>query len=771
MNLADELGRRLRVARESLSLAVVGDGPEALLTAWRAVRAAGPAAATTDVAGLAALPPGSTVLHVLSPDHALTLNLFRNALRVRVVWFVARDDLALVRDRAPDLWDWIAHVWFLDVAPWTGAHAGLREAALRGEAVVHGGDDGQVALGWGPPRRLDAAWGWERLVEGLRGARVRRWVTGDAWGVARARWAEALHGEGGSCVVDAAFDGWPAREVASGPMSLAAAAALGRPLHELLDLELDPVRVTPPPSPQPGTGPAARAALHLRSGGREGWRALELVRGLGHADVARALARRLSGDPDPAVRWAARDALGEPTGAEAHADALPEARLRVGRRRARSRLREGDPDGALALVDALLPVARGLPDPREVALVRGLVAEVHSVRGELALALAIHEGEELPVYEATGDVRAAAYVWGRVADVLTARGEVDRALELRLRREIPVHARTGDERARAVALGKVANVLQWRGQLDEALRLRREGLLVFERCGDARERAVTQGKIADILLARGEVDEALRLWRDEVAPAFERVGAPRERAMAVGKVASVLAMRGDVEGALRLHLDEELPVYERLGAARERAITWGRVAELYAATGRGDDARRLIGAEELPVYERLHMPRERAAALGRLADLAHRAGDLDEALRVRLEQELPVYEELGDVRAAAVTRFKVGDVRAERREWEAALADYAAALGVLEQLGDVRAVAGVLGRIAHVRARMGAADEALRIRLQRQLPVLERLGDVREQLVAHTRVAELLEERGDAAGAAEHRAWAARTSRRTGIVP
>lgn len=788
-SFAGELARRLRVRRDTLLLAAVGDGPEALLVAWRALRAADPGAvATADVGGLASLPPGATALHVLTPDQALTLNLFRNALRARLLLVLSRDDLPSVRDRAPDLWDWVAHVWFLPTAAWSGAAEGLRAAADRGEPVVHADPDGQVALGRGPVARLDAGAPWEGLLARVRSAPVRRWTTVDPFGSARARWAEAAVGGAGSCTVDRGFDGWPAREVASAPMSVTAALATGRPLAASLDLGLDPLRILGPPPPAPPRSPFGAVAAGLGATGRRGWWAMETARGLGHDDVARSRARALVDDDDPETRWGARLSLDPGRTSEALAEgavaaaaafepgaddgplraAFPELWLRGRRRRAREAARRGELDAARAAVDEAEPVARSVPDPREAAALASLRAELATVRGELDEALA-WLAEALPVFDAAGDVRAAAFARGRLADVLAARGALDEALELRLTREIPVHARTGDDQARAVALGKVANVLQLRGQLDEALRMRSEGLAVFDRLGDERERAMTLGKIAEIRFARGEVDEALRLWRDEAGPAFERLGAARERAMTVGKVAEVLALRGAVDEALRLHLEEELPVYERLGAARERAIAVGRVADLLAATGREAEARRLHLEEELPVYERLGMVRERAQVAGRLADLAHRAGDLDEALRLRSEQELPVYEALGDVRAAATARMKIADVRVERGDLAAALAGYQEVLPVFEQLGDVRAVAGVLGRTAHVRARQGALDEALRIRTDRQLPVLERLGDVRELLVCRTRIAELLEGRHDPA-AAEHRAWVERTARRTGLV-
>jgi tetratricopeptide (TPR) repeat protein len=809
-DLDRELALRLRVRRDTLLLAVVGDGPTAALQAWRALRRAGPAEATADVAALAALPPGTTVLHALTPDQAHALNLYRNALSgrpLRVVLCVERADLAVIRDRAPDLWDWVAHVWFVDAEPWPYAVRALRGAALGGVPVVFGGPaDVVAAAGLGAPLTLDPSAPWERLGTQVRAARVRWWRDPvDSWGAARLRWAEAEAAAPGLCLVAAAVAGWPACEVPAAPMTLRDAAlalsVAGLPLSAGLDVDLAPDAIlalatgaSPEVAPAP-PGEVDRVADVLRSGlsGAAGAWCVETARDRGHADLARSWARRLIDDPDPEVRWSARLSLADAPQdclAEARADGAvvaaaladpdadpgpvrhrsPRAWLQLRLARAHEALRHGEPAVADAAAAELAAVAATLGEPRLVARVWGLAASLAHLRGDLDGALHIHQEHELPLYRGLGDTRAEAAVLGGVADVLTARGAYDEALDLRLRCEFPVYARTGDARERAVALGKVANILQLRGQLDEALRLRREGLAVFEAVGDHRERAVTLGKIADILLSRGEVDEALRLYRDEQLPAFEALGAPRERAMTLGKIADVAALRGQLDEALRLHRDEELPTYERLGAVRERAIVLGRIADLLEARGDRAEALRLHRDEELPLYERLGMVRERAVALGRIADLAHRAGRLDEALRVRLTEELPVYEQLGDVRAVAVTRGKVADVQVERGELEPALAGYQAALRVLEELGDVRGTAGLLGRVAHVHARRGELHEALRIRTELQLPALERLGDVRELVVARTRVAELLRATGRPEEADALRASAVRAAKASGFA-
>ena len=54
--------------------------------------------------------------------------------------------------------------------------------------------------------------------------------------------------------------------------------------------------------------------------------------------------------------------------------------------------------------------------------------------------------------------------------------------------------------------------------------------------------------------------------------------------------------------------------------------------------------------------------------MGKIADILQARGQLDEALRIRSDEQLPVYERLGDVRAKAVTEWKIALQRWDRGE-------------------------------------------------------------------------------------------------------
>ena len=69
-------------------------------------------------------------------------------------------------------------------------------------------------------------------------------------------------------------------------------------------------------------------------------------------------------------------------------------------------------------------------------------------------------------------------------------------------------------------------------------------------------------------------------------------------------------------------------------------------------------------------------------------------------------------------------------------------------LPVFEKLGDVRSRAVTLGKIADIHQTRGELDEALRIRIDEQLPVFEKLGDVRSRAVALGKIADIHQARG-----------------------
>ncbi|MEX1367867.1 MAG: hypothetical protein AB1Z98_32360 [Nannocystaceae bacterium] len=112
------------------------------------------------------------------------------------------------------------------------------------------------------------------------------------------------------------------------------------------------------------------------------------------------------------------------------------------------------------------------------------------------------------------------------------------------------------------------------------------------------------------------------------------------------------------------------------------------------------------------VYEKLGDVREAAVTWGKVGDILYDRGELDEALRIRKEKQLPVYEKLGDVRSAAVTWGKVGDILAKQGHLGRAIATYdTEVLPAKEALGDRRELLVSRANLAlHLLARNAEGD-------------------------------------------------------------
>ncbi len=387
-------------------------------------------------------------------------------------------------------------------------------------------------------------------------------------------------------------------------------------------------------------------------------------------------------------------------------------------------------------------------DPTQRSSVLWVLGQCAIQSGNLDRALTVAR-EKATLNEKHGAHRELALSRGMEADILKVRGQLDDALRIRLEEELPVYERLGDARSKAVTQGRIADILQARGQLDEALRIRREEELpVYERLGDVREKAVTQGKIAGILQERGRLDEALRIHQEEQLPVYERLGDVRGKAVTQGQIADILQLRGQLDAALRIRQEEQLPVYERLGDVREMAITQAKIADILQARGQLDEAQRILREEVLPLFDRLGDVRSKAVTQGQIADILQDRGRLDEALRIRQEEQLPIYEHLGDVRSKAIAQGGIADIlQARGRLDEALRIRREEELPVYERQGDARSKAITQGKIAHILQGQGQLDEALSI-LREGLPVYERLGDVRERVVCQTNIALILLARG-----------------------
>ncbi|MCM8598597.1 MAG: hypothetical protein NFW04_08065, partial [Candidatus Accumulibacter sp.] len=141
-------------------------------------------------------------------------------------------------------------------------------------------------------------------------------------------------------------------------------------------------------------------------------------------------------------------------------------------------------------------------------------------------------------------------------------------------------------------------------------------------------------------------------------------------------------------------------------------------------------------------------PFELGSALLRQGRAAESSGDPEHADSC-FAQAAELFRSTGEERAVAIARGGQADILQARGQLDEALRiRLEEELPVYEKLGDVRSKAVTQGKIADILQARGQLDEALRIRLEEELPVYEKLGDVRSKAVTQGKIADILQARG-----------------------
>ena len=132
-----------------------------------------------------------------------------------------------------------------------------------------------------------------------------------------------------------------------------------------------------------------------------------------------------------------------------------------------------------------------------------------------------------------------------------------------------------------------------------------------------------------------------------------------------------------------------------------------------------------------------------------LGQLHESFGEMEAAKAVYLRAR-DALASMDDRRRRAITEGKIADIFEASGELDEALRiRIEEELPVYERLGDVHSWAVTQGQIADILQARGEFDQALRIRTEEQLPVYERLGDVRSRAIAQGKIADILQARGE----------------------
>lgn len=290
-----------------------------------------------------------------------------------------------------------------------------------------------------------------------------------------------------------------------------------------------------------------------------------------------------------------------------------------------------------------------------------------------------------------------------------------------------------------------------RGYPEEALRNYRAGKLIAEEHGLMRETGYGLFFIAGVQRYRSEHEAALATYGDAI-DIFEELGMPMQLATLKFSQGVVLDHLGRFEESIQKFYDA-LAEYEELGDEYGIGLTYNSLGLMHERAGRPDEA--------LVLYHtaRMHMAKggsreEMANILGNLGNAHRHRGDHDSAIYY-VDASLAERRAIGDVRGEATGLMQLSeDLLVLEQPAEAAkVASRARAL--FAQLGDRQAESRALTRLARGRAELGAWPEAFRA-ADSALVLAHRTASLNEEKAAEALLAELHEQRGNAAEALAH---------------
>lgn len=308
----------------------------------------------------------------------------------------------------------------------------------------------------------------------------------------------------------------------------------------------------------------------------------------------------------------------------------------------------------------------------------------------------------------------------------------------------------GDTELFAMGRDQVAVGLINQGQLQNAVRiLRAEVVPVYEKMGSVHKRAIALGRIADILTTQGQLDEALKIREEEVLPIFQELGDMHSVAITQEGIASIHEHRGRLDEALRIRNDVSLPIYDKLGDRIGRAQTIAAIAATSQRRGQLDEALRRYKDEVLPIYEQLGELRLAALTRGQMAEIQQDRGQIDEALRVWKDDLLPFFQKIGDLQAVSDSRAKIVEIYRQKGllfDANKYLFEYRDLLNKLNLPGLSAFSWGQEARLCRDR---GQFDVALRILLNKELPIYEQLGDRSSRAETMGKIADIYQDKED----------------------
>ena len=363
--------------------------------------------------------------------------------------------------------------------------------------------------------------------------------------------------------------------------------------------------------------------------------------------------------------------------------------------------------------------------------------------------------EALAGYTALAHPTGVAQSHIGLGTVLRFQERLDEA-EAELRKAHAVYEEKGDRLGVAAGLYHLGKVELARQRIDAALALQHQALALRERHGDARLQALSWQEIGRTLRQGGKPGEACDALEHVLALRREQ-GDRLGQYSTLGELARSYWDLGDRERAL-VPARESIEVAKELGGGERRARAELELGKLLLNLGRYEEAVEVLRG---PATAGSEAPQERPLqaqiALGNALSSAGRLYEAEELLGDALERA----RRQGDRTRQAEALVGLGEVRAARRELDAALWLEEQALSLLDDGKEPRLQAIALVNLGAVSFRIGDLARA-EAQLERAVEVAHGSGERWVEALARANLGLALAERGaiDAALSKENEAGA-----------
>lgn len=284
----------------------------------------------------------------------------------------------------------------------------------------------------------------------------------------------------------------------------------------------------------------------------------------------------------------------------------------------------------------------------------------------------------------------------------------------------------------AALLLELIDAAEWDGEIDSVRQHIASGLVNF-----GQDPFVE----ASLLLRRARRREVEGLYRDAMddalraAGTFKNCGSNIDEAVANCQIANLHHVLGQHAIALEVLERKVLPVCAQIGDASRPIEALTRLTDSLLAKNLVEKSRRMSHRESLKVMSRFSATYASAVVRSQMAAILDDAGEAETALRILREKVVPVIRDFGRSREWAITQGRIADAivasgTTAGEKPRAAVDDpleilTTEVLPVFSAMNDRYSVGVAQSRVADILEERGEATEAERLRREQVLPVLD----------------------------------------------